>query len=380
MRAPRARQPRSRRIWVYLFPGILVACVLVFAQLPTPSADKKSSEVYKNVQMLKDVPSDQLVPSMKFISSSLGVHCEYCHVENAFDKDDKKPKQTARKMMQMMFAINTNNFDGHQEVTCYSCHRGSPQPLAIPVIADASLKLLNAPVPEVQSNAPGPPKPAEIVQKWISAAGGTDAISKLTSFHEQGMVDAGGHQFPIDIMIKSPNRIADITHFPGADGITTSDGTSGWVLFPGGPVRAMTAADVDASRMDADLHFPLDLKTLFTELQVEKTVKIGNKDTILLVGKRTGLPPVEMYLDAQTDLPARMVRYEVSALGLNPTQLDYSDYREVGAVKIPFHWVSAAPTGRFAIQITNAEPNAAIRDDVFAKPAATTPPSAHSTP
>src|SRR5690349_14900461 len=90
---------RRRRIWLSVFAGVLWACLLGFAQIPIPVSGKKSSEVYKNVQVLKDVPSEQLIPSMKFISSALGVHCEYCHVENAFDKDDKKPKQTARKMM-----------------------------------------------------------------------------------------------------------------------------------------------------------------------------------------------------------------------------------------------------------------------------------------
>src|ERR1700688_942593 len=83
-----------------------------------PSADKKASEVFKNVQVLKDIPSDQLVPAMQFITSSLGVQCSYCHVENAFDKDDKKPKQTARKMMQMMLDIDASNFEGKQIVTC----------------------------------------------------------------------------------------------------------------------------------------------------------------------------------------------------------------------------------------------------------------------
>jgi photosynthetic reaction center cytochrome c subunit len=46
-------------------------------------------------------------------------------VEGAPEKDDKKPKQVARKMMQMMFAINQENFEGKREVTCYSCHRGA---------------------------------------------------------------------------------------------------------------------------------------------------------------------------------------------------------------------------------------------------------------
>ena len=71
---------------------------------------------------------------MQFITASLGVECEFCHVQNAFEKDDKKTKQTARKMMEMMFAINKDNFEGHREVTCYSCHRGNAIPQAIPAV------------------------------------------------------------------------------------------------------------------------------------------------------------------------------------------------------------------------------------------------------
>jgi photosynthetic reaction center cytochrome c subunit len=75
-----------------------------------------------------------MIPAMQFITSSLGVECDFCHVPDAFD-DEKKPKQTARKMMEMMFAINKENFDGRRDVTCYSCHRGSPHPVGIPMIS-----------------------------------------------------------------------------------------------------------------------------------------------------------------------------------------------------------------------------------------------------
>ena len=105
--------------------------------LPNPTGNQNAEEVYKNIQVLKGVPADQVVPAMQFISASLGVECEHCHVERAFDKDDKKPKQTARKMIQMMFAINKENFNGHREVTCYSCHHGVADPVGTPLIGDA---------------------------------------------------------------------------------------------------------------------------------------------------------------------------------------------------------------------------------------------------
>ncbi len=68
------------------------------------------------------------MPAMQFISASLGVDCEYCHVERQMDKDDKKEKVTARKMIAMTLAINRESFDGRKEVTCYSCHRGMARP------------------------------------------------------------------------------------------------------------------------------------------------------------------------------------------------------------------------------------------------------------
>src|SRR6516164_6538518 len=116
------------------FTAVIAASGWVRLEAQPGSASKTAEQAYKNIKVLKTVPADQLMPSMQFISASLGVECEFCHVAGAFDKDDKKPKQTARKMMEMMFAINKDNFDGHREVTCYSCHRGSAHPMAIPVV------------------------------------------------------------------------------------------------------------------------------------------------------------------------------------------------------------------------------------------------------
>jgi photosynthetic reaction center cytochrome c subunit len=195
---------RRVRVTVALYTGILLCSSTSLAQnQPLPSPEKKTSEVFKNVQVLKDVPSDQLLPGMQFITSSLGVQCEYCHAENAFDKDDKKPKQIARKMMQMMFAINSNNFEGQQKVTCYSCHRGSPKPLAIPLIGESAPHLLNEAASAEQPGATDLPKANEIVQKYVAAIGGAVAISKLQSVTESGAFHAGPRQFPVEVLKKT---------------------------------------------------------------------------------------------------------------------------------------------------------------------------------
>lgn len=62
--------------------------------------------------MLKDVPGEQRIPFMQFIAVSLGVECKFCHVERQTDKDDKREKTTARKMILMELAINKGHFEG----------------------------------------------------------------------------------------------------------------------------------------------------------------------------------------------------------------------------------------------------------------------------
>jgi len=64
-----------------------------------------------------------------------------------------------------------------------------------------------------------------------------------------------------------------------------------------------------------------------------------------------------------------MVRYAETPLGLNPTQIDYADYRVYDGVKTPFRWTIARPGGRFSIQVEQVEQNVPVDDEEFVPPA-----------
>jgi hypothetical protein len=354
-----------RTVYVFIF---LLGSLTLSAQTPAPNPNKKSGEVFKNLQVLNDTPSDLLLPSMQFITSSLGVHCEYCHVEKAFEKDDKKPKQTAREMMRMMRAINDERFQGNQNVTCYTCHRGSPKPLTVPLIPAVTPQLLTESelsAPATQKNLP---QPQDVLAKYVTALGGERAIANLLSMEERGTFQADSQQFPMEMLRRKSDQMAIITHFAGSDRITGFDGTSGWLIVPDRPARAMSSAEADAARMDADLQFALDINRIFPDLKVKTTAKVGAENVVELVGQKSGVPVVEMYFSSQSGLLVRMVRYAPSAIGLNPSQTDYSDYRTIGGVKVPFQWISATPTGRFTMRIATARANTPVPDGVFTKP------------
>src|SRR5579864_4848843 len=106
---------------------------------------KTAGEAFKNIQVLKDIPASELIPSMRYVSASLGVGCDYCHEADHFDNDDKPTKQRARNMMKMMFAINQDNFNGKREVTCYTCHRGVAKAASIASLSAATNGATTAP-------------------------------------------------------------------------------------------------------------------------------------------------------------------------------------------------------------------------------------------
>ena len=365
------------RLGVALAAAVLVGTALMAdAQAPvhggqgaTPAtASKTAGEAFKNVRVLKNVPADQLLPTMQFVAASLGVECTFCHIQGAFDKDDRKEKQTARRMMQMMAAINKDNFDGDRDVTCYSCHRGSPAPLTIPVIAAEEPR----PAPEgTAAAAPALPSPDQLLERWAQAVG-AEALKKVTSRVQKGqLIGFGGRPAPIEVVAKAPDKRVSVMQTPRGESITAFDGSRGWLTGREGP-HPMTAAESEAAKLDADLYFPLHVKQLFTGLSVRPSEKIGDRDAVLLIAANEGKPPVKLTFDAQTGLLLREQRYADTALGYNPTQIDYADYRDVDGVKVPFRWTLARANGRFTIQVGSTEQNVPVDDAKFVMPA---PPS-----
>lgn len=95
--------------------------------LQAGSKEERAEQKYKNIQLLKGIPSERLMKVMFSFKASLGVDCTYCHIKDEFEKDDKPTKQTARKMIQLVRDTNAK-LGSTTRVTCFTCHRGSTRP------------------------------------------------------------------------------------------------------------------------------------------------------------------------------------------------------------------------------------------------------------
>jgi photosynthetic reaction center cytochrome c subunit len=329
---------------------------------------KTAAEQFKNIQILKEMPADQLIPAMQFMTASLGVDCEYCHVERAFDKDDKKTKGYARHMMEMMFNINKENFDNQRWVTCYSCHQGSPHPPSIPAItAKEKAPTMMAEKGETAS-ATGNPDPAKLLDGYLAAVGGADALKKVTSRVAKGTVTAFDEQkMTVDIYAKAPDKRVSVMHMKDGESVTAYNGKVGWLSVPG-RVHMMNAQETFGARMDADFAFPANLKGLYPKWETKPGEKIDGQETWLVIGEKEGEPPLRLYLDQKTGMLVRLVRYVDSPLGYNPTQIDYADYRVADGVKVPYRWTVARPGNRFTVQVDELKQNVSVDDRKFVAP------------
>jgi hypothetical protein len=225
------------------------------------------------------------------------------------------------------------------------------------------------------------PKPVEVketsgpaaeplLDKYVQAAGGAAAIEKIKSRVMKGTIDFGGQSLPIDIYAKDPDKRISFTHMPGGDSITAFDGHEGWLGTPGRPAHEMHGSELDAAALDTDLHLPLHLKPMFSAMRVEGTEQIGDHQAYVVVGERSGKTPIHLYLDQESGLLLRLVRFGDTALGWLPTQLDYADYRDTNGVKVAYRWTLSRPSGRFTIQVNEMKQNVPVDDAQFAKPPA----------
>jgi hypothetical protein len=346
-----------------------------------------AEDVFKNVQVLRGISVDEFIGTMGFFAASLGMNCADCHTAESADSwakfaDDTPRKQTARKMVLMVRAINQANFGGAPTVTCYSCHRGIfSRPENIPSLAEQ----YGTPPPEdpdrIQIRGKGAAglSADQILGRYIQALGGTQQLAKLTSFTAKGTYvgfDTGA-EVPIEIFAKAPDQLTTIVHTPLGDNTTTCDGRAAWVAAIDKPVPlfALTDGQLEGARVDAELSFPAQIKQEFSNWRAGfPEVTIDDHALQVVEGTVPGGAGVKLYFDKESGLLVRQVRYSNTAVGINPTHIEYSDYRSVAGVKIPFHRTVTWTDGQSTTQLTEVQPNAPIDAAKFAKPAPAPPP------
>ncbi len=335
-----------------------------------------SETFFKNVQVLKGIPVDEFMDVMGMFSASLGFDCASCHSDELYTDRAAFAITTplitrARGMIVMMNTINRNFFKGEPRVTCFTCHRVRNQPASIPSLALQYGELLEDPS-DIAVIADSRITADQVFSKYLQALGGPQRLASVNSLVARGTYEGfntGGAPVPVQIFSAAPDKRTQIVQAPDGTGIKTFDGRNGWVAEPWRPMSLMTltGGNLSGARLEAFVSFPARLQKAFTRWQVSSAT-IDDRAVQVLQGSNAGELPVNFYFDAP-GLLVRTVRWNRTAAGIVPTQVDYADYRDVAGVKFPFRMVMTWTDGQNTYRLNDVRTNVPIDAARFARPA-----------
>lgn len=358
------------------------------SQIPADQKQSMSDQYFKNVQVLRGIPVDEFMGTMGFIAAATGMNCTDCHVEESGGNwakyaDDTPLKGTARKMMLMMNAINQNFFGGVRNVTCYSCHRGVRLVKVIPNLTEQYAVPPPVDPDRVGNSVPGAPSADAIFAKYLRALGGAQRLAAVSSFVAkgtyQGYDDPG--KYPMDIYAKAPNQRTVIMHTPDGDNTTTFGGEAAWTASPlidyPTAVLDLTGQLLDGVKFDANLSFPVRIKEALSDWRVGVLTTIDGHEVRIVQGTSASGAIVKLYFDSLSGLLVRQLRTANTPIGAIPTQVDYSDYRDIVGVgiKMPYRWQVTWTDGRTTFRISEVKTNVKIDPAKFGEPAPSVPPA-----
>lgn len=374
-----------KKSMIYIFTGFLATILLftgkdylfaknhgkVFIHPTDTSEDKPAEQVYKNIQVLKGMPSSQLHPVMKFIANSLGVKCGFCHVSAdsgpwPMEKDDKKEKQTAREMITMMKRINDDNFEGRQEVSCATCHNGNAKPVNYPPFSTEKFSVF--------VNKDSLPEASTVIDKYISSAGGKSAFEKFKTRITKGdMLMPDGKKEPAEILQSAPDRyyISKTTEYGPT--LIGCNGPKGWIKlkFYLGELDEDDMMDV---RKEGEFFRETNIlnydKLKVTGIQKIPSILPGTEERKAYEVRGTDNFGnfVKLYFDTETGMLLRSIYFKKNSFGSVAMETNYSDYRDVDGVKLPFVINWHGPGSNETIIISDIKNNVSVDDSKFEMP------------
>lgn len=379
-----------------LLAGLLTICLLAASVArgqtgaPAPAAQRPmlSEQAFKDIEELRGIPVKEFMETMGFFAAALSLNCTDCHGEASGSSwaryaDDTPLKTTTRRMIRMVNAINKANFGGARVVTCYTCHRGSQRPKAIPSLALQYSAPPDEDPDEIEPLAAGVARVTmtaeQILDRYIQAIGGAAAAATLTSYTAKGTYegfDSDFQQVPVDVYARAPDMRATVVHMGAGENITTYNGREGWTAGPSDltpvPLMALVGPSLEGARLDAQLAFPGQIKQMLTDWRTGfPRLTIEGSPVDVIEGRTPSRSRVKLYFEQKTGLLVRSVRYSTTAVGTVPITVVYSNYRDVPGVgvKMPYTWEVIWTNGRGTFNITSVEPNVAIDAARFARPA-----------
>src|SRR5262245_36586468 len=222
----------------------------------------------------------------------------------------------------------------------------------------------------------------EIIEKHLAATGGRAAYAKITSRKQSGAITltspVGELAGTIELFSKKPNKSRtliklDLTALGAGEVVSDQrfDGTTGYVVDTIQGNRTIEGAQLDTLRNGSFPSPLLNYKELGVTIALGNREKVDGKDAYVLMMTPKAGPSSKVFIDAESFMLVRTATtLNVPQLGGDIEQVvDFSDFRDVDGIKVPFRTKAANPAQTVTATMTSITHNAEIDDATFSKPA-----------
>lgn len=342
-----------------IWGAAVLLCAAGSAGAQPAASGKTAGEAMKDVRVLKDVPVEEWTDTMRFMSNSLGVSCDHCHVGEAYEKEDRKAKQTARAMIQMTRELNAKTFGGRMVVTCYTCHQNSVRP------KESTALWGKDPEPAGKVETPAGPLPdgEQVLAKYRAAVGSdgvkTVHVKATASFDNRTPLE-------LEADLGLPDRVILKTTIGGGEFRQIFDRDHGWAVAPGRVVEMGREAQAGVARMVSMLG-PVKLQPVDAPRRTTGFEKAGGR-TLVVLESRSATRLERLYFDQQTGLLYKIYMETRTPLGAFANETVLEDYRDVAGVKMPMLMTTRASNERVKYAFSDVQMNVPLDEGKFERP------------
>jgi hypothetical protein len=229
-----------------------------------------------------------------------------------------------------------------------------------------------ADAPNTDTKAAALPNVDEILEKYVKALGGKEAVEKLSSCSSKGTFEIEAMNLTGDMerYQKAPNKFATLFSIPGMGGGGSGyDGDKGWDSNPMSGLRDLSGEELAVLKREADFYQPLNFKKHFPKLEVKGKQTVGSSETYVVIATPDVGGPEKLYFDIATGLLVRWDAEHETAQGKLASESYFDEYKEVGGVKMAHSLKIVSPMFSLKIKFTDIKTNVEIDDAKFSKPA-----------
>jgi hypothetical protein len=185
---------------------------------------------------------------------------------------------------------------------------------------------------------PSLPSARSIIDKYVQAIGGRQAILAHSSSHATGTlsVASAGISGAIEMFNAKPAKSLAKTNIGGIGDILEGfDGTYGWGISPMTGPSLAEGSELEQKRFDADFYGDLHDPARYTSMRtVEKTVFEGRPVYKLSLVKKIGGEDIE-YFDVETGYKIGTTASREGPMGPMNVTISQTDYKKFGDVMVP---------------------------------------------